>query len=168
MKKYIANFITVFRIICCIFMLFIPVFSMPFYVIYILCGLSDMVDGTVARKTGSTSVFGAKLDTAADTLFAAVSFVKLLSVISVPKWLGIWIIAIAAIKGCNIIAGFVYRKTFIALHTMMNKATGLLLFLFPLTIHFSNITCSATTVCLIATYSAVQEGYYIWAGRQIC
>ena len=149
-------------------MLFVPVLSMQFYFFYILCGLSDMVDGTVARKTGSTSVFGAKLDTAADTLFTAVSFVKLFSVIAMPKWLGIWIIAIATIKVCNIMAGFVYRKTFIALHTMMNKATGLLLFLFPPTVHFSNITCSATAVCIFATYAAVQEGYYIWAGRQIC
>ena len=149
-------------------MLFVPVLSMQFYVFYILCGLSDMVDGTVARKTGSTSVFGAKLDTAADTLFIAVSFVKLFPVIAMPKWLGIWIIAIAAIKVCNIIAGFVYRNTFIALHTMMNKATGLLLFLFPLTIHFSNITCIVTAVCIFATYAAVQEGYYIWTGRQIC
>ena len=168
MKKYIANVITFFRIICCVFMLFVPVLSMQFYVFYILCGLSDMVDGTVARKTGSASVFGAKLDTAADTLFTAVSFTKLFSVIALPKWLGIWIIAIAAIKVCNIIAGFVSRKAIIALHTMMNKATGLLLFLFPLTVHFSSITCSATTVCIFATYAAVQEGYYIWTGQQIC
>lgn len=168
MRKYIANVITFSRIICCIFILFVPVLSIQFYVLYILCGLSDMVDGTVARKTGSTSVFGAKLDTAADTLFTAVSFAKLFSVISMPKWLGIWMIAIASIKICNILSGFVCRKTFISLHTMMNKATGLLLFLFPLTIHFSNIICSATTVCLFATYAAVQEGYYIWTGRQIC
>ena len=54
-------------------LLFFPVFSILFYMLYLFCGLTDMVDGTVARKIGSASEFGVKLDSAADIVFVAVS-----------------------------------------------------------------------------------------------
>ena len=49
MIKYIANIVTGFRILGSILLLFFPAFSAAFYMIYILCGLSDMIDGTIAR-----------------------------------------------------------------------------------------------------------------------
>ena len=51
---------------------FIPLSSAWFYVLYLFCGLTDMIDGTIARKTGAVSKFGEKLDTAADFVFMAV------------------------------------------------------------------------------------------------
>ena len=61
-----ANIITCLRIVCSIALLFCSVFSPAFYTLYIAAGISDMTDGTVARKTGTVSEFGSKLDTAAD------------------------------------------------------------------------------------------------------
>jgi len=55
-----ANTITSFRIALSIGLLFCPVFSPAFYTLYIAAGLSDMIDGTAARKTGTVSEFGAK------------------------------------------------------------------------------------------------------------
>ena len=69
MGKHIANIITGFRILCSILLMFFPVFSAQFYITYLLCGVSDMVDGTVARKTNSISEFGARFDTVADFVF---------------------------------------------------------------------------------------------------
>ena len=70
-----ANIITGGRILCGIALLFFPVFSPAFYTFYIAAGLSDMIDGTVARKTGTVSAFGSKLDTAADFILAAVCLI---------------------------------------------------------------------------------------------
>ena len=53
MKKHIANIITGSRIVFSLSLLFIPLSSAWFYALYLLCGLSDMVDGTVARRTRS-------------------------------------------------------------------------------------------------------------------
>ena len=89
MIKNVANILTSFRILGSILLLFFPVFSVPFYIIYLLCGFSDMIDGTIARKTNSTSEFGSKLDTAADLVFAAVSLIKFLPAIHIPGW--VWI-----------------------------------------------------------------------------
>ena len=59
MKKHIANVITGLRIVFCLPLLFVPLTSVWFYALYLLCGLSDMIDGTVARKMGAVSKFGA-------------------------------------------------------------------------------------------------------------
>ncbi len=161
MIKHIANTVTGFRILGSILLLFFPAFSAEFYIIYIICGFSDMIDGTIARKTNSTGEFGAKIDTAADLVFVTVSLIKILPTINIPQWLWIWGIVIAIIKIANIIRGYVSEKQFVSLHTIMNKITGLLLFLLPLTLHFVELKYSSTVVCSIATFSAIQEGFYI-------
>ena len=120
-----------------------------------------MIDGTVARKTGAVSNFGAKLDTASDFVFMAVCVVKLLPNINISVWLWIWIAIIAIVKVINIVMGFIRRKKLVALHTFLNKITGMLLFLLPLTLQFIVPTYSFAVVCTIATIAAIQEGYYI-------
>ena len=50
-KGYLANCITIVRILCSsIALLLFPAFSTAFYVLYITSGVSDMVDGWVARR----------------------------------------------------------------------------------------------------------------------
>ena len=161
MKKYIANIISSCRILFSICLLFCPTFSVGFYSTYILCGFTDMVDGTIARKTNAVSEFGARLDTASDFLFFAVSLIKLLPIIHITKWMWVWIVIITIIKICNIILGFIYKKKLISLHTVMNKITGLLLFLLPLTLSVIELKNSLIAVCIVATMSAIQEGYLI-------
>ena len=167
LKRYIANTITGCRILCSILMLFRSAFSVQFYILYLLCGFSDMVDGTVARKTNCTSEFGARFDTVADFIFVSVSLIKFLPFIDIPSWMWIWIALIAIIKICNITWGFIFKKKLISLHTTMNKTTGFLLFLLPLTLPIVELEYSSIVVCLIATVSAIQEGYYTGMGREI-
>ena len=167
MKTQIANIITGCRIVCSILLLFVPVFSAEFYVTYLLCGFSDMLDGVVARKTNSNSSFGAKFDTVADLIFMIVAWYKLLPAIHLPQWMWIWIIIIALIKLSNIIWGLLRKKLLISVHSILNKVTGFVLFLLPLTIPFAELKYSFAIICLIATFSAIQEGYYIRTGREI-
>ena len=166
MVKHIANILTAGRIFGSILLLFFSAFSVGFYIMYLFCGVSDMVDGTIARKTNSASEFGSKLDTIADLIFVAVAMIKLLPAIHLPWWLWVWGGVIAVIKIVNILFGYVSKKQFISLHTIMNKVTGLLLFLFPLTISFVDLTYTATVVCAIATFSAVQEGILVKIGQK--
>ena len=160
MVKYFANIITGLRIIGSIVLFFFDVPSFPFYITYLLCGFSDMIDGTIARKMGAVSNFGAKLDTVADFVFMAVCVVKLLPMINLFTWLWTWIAVIAIIKVINIVLGFIRRKKLVTLHTVLNKTTGFLLFLLPLTLQFIVPTYSFAVVCTIATIAAIQEGYY--------
>ena len=166
MTKHIANILTGCRILGSILLLFFPAFSAAFYIIYLFCGFSDMVDGTIARKTNSTSRFGSLLDTVADLIFVMVSLFKLLPAIPIPGWLWIWIGVIAVIRIGNLLWGYISKKQFISLHTFMNKLAGLLLFLLPLTISFMELKYTAIAVCSIATFSALQEGFYIIVDRE--
>ena len=167
MMKHIANILTSCRIFGSILLLFFPSFSLEFYITYLLCGVSDMIDGTIARKTNSASKFGSQLDTIADFVFVVVSLIKMLPAIHIPGWLWIWSGVIAIIKVTNIIWGYITKKQFISVHTVMNKVTGLFLFLLPLTIPFLEWNYIAVVICFIATFSAIQEGYYSRKGREI-
>jgi len=161
-----TNTITLFRIVAGIILLFCPAFSPAFYALYIAAGLSDMLDGFVARKTDTVSNLGARLDTIADLVLVVVCLIKLLPVLSIPAWLYAWIGIIALIKNVNIISGFAVQKKFVAIHSVMNKATGILLFLLPLTIPAVPLKYSAIVVCAVATFAAIQEGHFIRTGRE--
>lgn len=161
MKKHLANLITVLRIIGSTSLLFFSLRSRLFFTIYLFCGFSDMIDGTIARKAGTVSKFGADLDTVADFVFMAVCAVKLLPIINLPVLLWIWIAAISAIKINNIVRRFIRGKKPVDQHTVLNKITGFLLFLLPSTIQFIEPTCSFAIVCGVATVASIQECYYI-------
>ena len=123
-----------------------------------------MIDGAVARRTGTASEFGARLDTIADIVFVAVCLIKLLPVLHLPVWLYIWIAVIAIIKLFNIAIGYVRQKELIAVHSVINKATGGMLFLFPLTLAVIDLRYSAVVVCVVATFAAMHEGHLIKTG----
>lgn len=161
MAKHTANILTGCRILGSILLLFFPTFSVAFYFLYFFCGFSDMIDGTIARKTNSTSKFGSRLDTVADLVFSGAAIIRLLPAIHMPQWMRIWGGGIAAVKISNIIGGYIFKKQLISIHTRMNKATGLLLFLLPLTIPFVELQYTAIVVGAIATFSAIQEGFYV-------
>ena len=159
-----ANIIPCVRIACSIALLFFPAFSPAFYALYVAAGVSDMTDGAVARKTGTAGAFGAKLDTAADLALVAACLIKLLPAVHVPLWLIVWMIVIAVIKAVNVISGYVMRREIVVLHTVMNKVTGVMLFILPLTLALVDIRYSGSVAAAVATFAAIQEGHLIRTG----
>ena len=156
-----ANVITGLRILVSAVLVFCPVFSPIFYVLYLIAGLSDMVDGIIARKTNSVSEFGSRFDSIADFVFVAVCLIKILPVMDIPIWLYVWTEAIFFVKFINIISGYAMHKRFIAVHTTMNKVTGVLLFIVPLTLSIVPLIYTGIPICSVATFAAVQEGHFI-------
>lgn len=159
--KNIANYISISRIIMSILLVITKTFSIPFYILYIYCGLSDMLDGFLARKFKITSEKGAKIDSIADIVFILVSIIKILPVLNLSKVIYIWFIVIAMIKICNVICGYVYYKKLTLPHTIMNKITGFVLFIAPLIIQCIDLVIVEILTCVLATFSAIQEGHYI-------
>ena len=160
-----ANVITGLRILVSAVLLFCPVFSPIFYVLYLIAGLSDMADGIVARKTNSVSEFGSRFDSIADFVFVAVCLIKILPVMDIPIWLYVWTAVIFFVKIINIISGYAMQKRFVVVHTTMNKATGVLLFMLPLTLTIVPLNYSGIPICSVATFAAIQEGHFIRTGN---
>ena len=167
MRKYIANIITGSRALFSLPLLFIPLSSAWFYILYLFCGLTDMIDGAIARKIGSVSEFGARLDTAADFIFMFVCSIKILPLIHISIWLWVLIILVALIKVLNIAVVFIRKKKLISIHSVFNKTTGFALYLLPLLQTFFEADYSVATICVLATIAGLQEVYFIVKQQEI-
>jgi len=161
----LPNVISVLRIAGSVGLLFCDVSGWTFWVLYGLCGISDMVDGWLARRFHAESKAGAVLDSVADIVFVACSAIRLLPVLDITKWLWIWAGVIVFIKIVNQISALVVCKRFCFPHTIANKLTGLLLFLAVPTMFWSVIPIAI--VAAIATFAAVQEGHFIRTKHQL-
>ena len=159
--KSLPNAISALRFLGAVCLLFFGVESCAFWVIYFVCGLSDMADGYLARKLGCESQVGALLDSLADLVFVVCCCFKLIPVLAFPKWLWIWGGVIVATKIINQISALVMYKKCIFPHTIANKVTGVLLFVgVPLTVFLESIV-PMVIIAVVATFAAAQEGHYI-------
>ena len=157
--KHIPNIITVLRILGAACLLLCNPAGTAFWVIFGLCGLSDMMDGYLARKLHAESKTGAVLDSMADICFVVCCAIRLIPVMQIPTWLWIWAGVIVAIKIVNQVSALIVCKRFCFPHTTANKLTGLLLFLTVPTLSWSIIPIAF--VAGVATFSAIQEGHFI-------
>ena len=154
------NCITALRIVGAFVMMFTKIFSKEFYIVYTLCGITDVLDGFVARVTKTTTDFGAKLDSVADLLFYGTMLFKLLPemLAAMPNAMPVMIASLVALRVCSyLIAAFRYKK-FASLHTYMNKASGFSCFVMPYLIWFgvpANIVYSV--VYGIAVVAGLEE-----------
>ena len=159
--KSLPNAISALRFLGAVCLLFFGVESCAFWFIYCVCGISDMVDGYLARKIGCESKTGALLDSLADLVFVVCCCFKLIPAFAFPRWLWIWGGVIVAIKVINQISALVMFKKFVFPHTIANKVTGVLLFVgVPLTLFLESIVPMVIIVA-VATFAAVQEGHFI-------
>ena len=163
--KRLPNIITAFRFLGAIGLLFFDVKATAFWATYFVCGISDMLDGYLARKLHCESIMGALLDSLADLVFVVCCCYKLIPLLVFPKWLWIWAGAIVAIKIINQISALVmYKKCFFP-HTIANKVAGVLLFVgVPLTFFLESII-PVIVIAFFTTFAAVQEGHFIRTKR---
>ena len=165
-RKQCANILSTARIIAAILLFFLDEIKAPFIIIYVFCGLTDFVDGKLARKLNITSTLGAALDTIGDVL-TYLAFVKILIIQNlVPGWAVGWYIV--AMLG-NIVAGLIAKKRFgefYLIHSLFGKVLGVSLFTLPIWLNLTekvlpanyNILC-LIVICIIATISAVESIY---------
>ena len=157
--RCLPNCITGMRIAGSIFLAFLSPLSASFWAVYLLCGISDMLDGWRARRLHAQSRIGAALDSTADLLFVLCAGVRLLLLIvaQLAVW-AVWIAAgIAAVKLSAYAVGAVRYRRFAALHTMLNKLTGAALFLLPLFLWSGGFQTLCALVEAIALAAAVEE-----------
>ncbi|WP_245697161.1 CDP-alcohol phosphatidyltransferase family protein [Paenibacillus oryzae] len=159
MLKQLPNLMTLFRITGSILLLYLEPLTPAFYIFYLLCGASDMLDGFIARRFRVISRFGAALDSVADTVFVLALAFVLLPMVILPLFIWLWLAGIAVIKLTSLITGFFKYRSLAFLHTYANKIAGITLFLFPLAygIWREHAAASAGILCAIASIAALEE-----------
>ncbi|MGN1444093.1 MAG: CDP-alcohol phosphatidyltransferase family protein [Acutalibacteraceae bacterium] len=158
-KLSIADIITLFRIIGVVFLLALQPFSATFFCVYALTGLSDVLDGLIARKTHTESRFGARLDSIADLLLFVVILFRIFPFFrnTFPK--SIWCIAafILIIRITAYIIAAVKYRSFASLHTYLNKLTGILVFFIPFLLVTRYAVGYYWVVSAVAATAALEE-----------
>ncbi|MBQ0101393.1 MAG: CDP-alcohol phosphatidyltransferase family protein [Firmicutes bacterium] len=153
----VADVITVSRILFSVCLFAFSPSSVPFAVLYLLCGISDVLDGYVARKLHTATKRGEILDTVADLFLSVVYILKILPLLRLTVWNYIWTAFIAVIKIIGIILRSKRNTGFCIAHSFSNKLTGFLLYILPMTVKLIDIKYSAAVVCTAATAASADE-----------
>ena len=159
--KRIPNLLSMSRIVLCLPLLLVDAMTLPFWVLYLIAGLTDILDGFLARRWEVESKFGARLDSLADFVFVIAVGYKLFPWLKLPATLWMMIGLIALVKVSNAISAFVVKHRIKFLHTKANKLTGFLLFIGMMTIGQSYFIPAAWMIACIALFAAIQEGHLI-------
>lgn len=131
--RQIPNCITALRIVATAALLFVQPMSQVFFIIYTLAGLTDALDGWLARKLHVMSDFGSKLDSAADLIFYAIMFILIFPALwaALPRviWLGVATVVLLRLVSYGVAA--VKFRRFASTHSILNKLTGAAVFALP-------------------------------------
>ena len=130
--RYIPNILSLIRIPLSLRLLLFVSNYYGFMILYFLCGLSDILDGYVARRMNLQSTRGAKLDSLADLIMYTVVIIMLClwDFNALADFIP-FLMPVALLRGANI--GIMYRKFYQlgAIHTIGNKIVGLLIYCIP-------------------------------------
>ena len=155
----IPNILTSLRIVGGVSLAFIKPLETAFYWVYSLCGVTDVLDGAIARATDSRTSIGSMLDSAADLVFYTVTLVRLMPVLLVvmPSWIWYFVGVVIAVRLCAYAAAALRFGRFASLHTYLNKLTGAAVFLLPYTLSLRCAPAAGTAVCVLALASSGEE-----------
>ncbi len=155
----IPNTVTLLRIIGTAALIFVAPFTSAFYVIYTLCGVTDILDGTLARALKCKSELGARLDSIADLLFYAVMILKIMPKLSEVLPTALWVVIVLTflLRVASYILAAMKYKLFVSMHTYLNKLSGASIFIVPYFVTGPSALPVCIAVTAVAVFAAVEE-----------
>ena len=138
-RAWIPNLLTLIRFLGGIVLIFLPIPGKAFYTVYILCGLTDALDGFLARRLRTASPMMPILRR------------------RLPGWIWYIVAFVLALRLTSyLVAAFKLHK-FAAVHTIANKATGAMVFGVGLVLNLSILTLYCLALAAVATWSSTEE-----------
>jgi CDP-diacylglycerol--glycerol-3-phosphate 3-phosphatidyltransferase len=160
MKKQIPNTLSVIRIAGAVSLMFLPIFTAPFFAVYAVCAVLDFADGFFAKTLDAKSFTGDRLDHIASLLFIIILTARYFSIMEIPYWAVLVFSGIAVIKIASLVFGAVRYKKATFVGTDWNKWAKVSFYLIPLWYLFAGMVF--TCVVVIATFViAVTEEFII-------
>ena len=166
MKKQLANIISGSRIIAAACLYLFSEINWQFMVIYTFCGITDLIDGPIARKMNATSTVGTVLDTIGD-IATYMALAKILIIQNyVPSWVVIWMVLTGLGDLAAGILSLIKCKKFFIVHSLFGKILGGSVFAFPFVLKlmeaFGMETVRAAhmcmgVICVISTIAAIES-----------
>lgn len=134
------NIISLSRGVAAVGLLFPAVFSAPFWVLYLWCGISDMIDGLLARRLGAESRTGAAIDSIADLIFMLIACIRIIPALTIPFWFWLVVGIIAVLQLARMCFLYFRWGGWDGLHDRTNRIIGLALYLAPLAYYIADNT----------------------------
>ena len=158
-NKNLPNILSCARIAGTIWLILMKPLTPLFLTVYTITGVTDVLDGAIARKYGTTSEKGAKLDSIADLLFYTLILIRIFPVMWVTLPKKIWVMVAAILIVRSAAYGTAARKyhRFASLHTYLNKVTGFMVFLVPYAITSPAAIPFCWCVCIVAMTGSAEE-----------
>lgn len=132
-QQKIPNILSIVRILLSLLLFFFFKHPVVFTILYFIVGLSDVLDGFIARKLKAESTLGARLDSIGDFFFYVILIIYLITEhrdVIIPFWIPVLLIFILRIG--NILIGFLKYRNLIMIHTIANKISGFMVFALPI------------------------------------
>ena len=159
MKKYIPNILSLLRIICSVLLILFINNRIGFVFLYFIIGLTDVLDGFIARRFMFESDLGAKLDSFADFVFYIILVFIYLnlysSIITVNHEMVL--VGIIIIRLINLILTKIKYKKFVFVHTIANKVSGVLLYSIPVFLLFAKNNIIIWISLVVIFVAAIEE-----------
>ena len=158
MYKHIPNILSVLRIFLSLGLLLIMDVPWAFACLVLITGATDVADGYIARKFHWETETGAKLDSLGDMVFY---LVILLVILLKYDWIlkdNLLLLGVnLLLKAATALISRIKFGNVLSIHTLANKLTGGLVFLFFLLIPFGVNEWVIKALFLIAILAAAEE-----------
>ncbi|MGI6003809.1 MAG: CDP-alcohol phosphatidyltransferase family protein [Christensenellales bacterium] len=161
MIKHLPNLLSLLRMALSVTFVFLIRSPDLYLTVYLLCGATDVLDGAIARKYGLQSDLGAELDSLADALFIAAQIICLFLVMPSEESAPVLtvVLVITAMKLAGLLLVRIKFRRWGSVHTLLNKATGAVLFvLLPAFVLLGAFPPALTVpLCALAFLTALEE-----------
>lgn len=155
----VPNLLTVARIIGSAVLLLVAPFTAAFYIIYTLTGVTDALDGYIARKTHTESELGSRLDSISDLTFYSCLAIRIFPTLTEVLPNAIWytLYTVLAVRALSYLTAYLKFGRFAAVHTYLNKLTGLMVFFIAYVITTPAAIPYCWAAVTVAGVSSVEE-----------
>lgn len=151
-RPYLADILSVLRMSASFLLFAFDPTSATYIAMVAVIGLTDVFDGAVARRFGSTSK-GSVIDSVADAVFFVCLLLSFIPAVRWELWMIVWMAIIAVLK----ISVMATSDKAEGLHTVSAKVTGAIIAVVPLMSAIVTAETAVLVACTVATTAAVIE-----------
>ena len=138
--KYIPNILSISRLVLTFLLAALTialgreafVFSTAFIIIYVAAGLTDAIDGPLARRLGVVSRLGSNLDSIGDFALGGITLILIIPVMNFNLLSILIVVSVFVTKALAVLVSFIKYKQALSLHTIISKFGAWVAFAFPL------------------------------------
>lgn len=153
--RHLPNLLSLLRLVFSLPLVLMVPGTPAFFALYLFCGVSDAIDGPLARRLGAADTMGALMDSLADFAF----FLAILAILTrshgddLANWLP-GILTIVLFRASTLIVTTLRTGAPFFIHTLANKAAGVVVFLLPPLLIFGvreSVIIPALIICLLSS-----------------